>query len=336
MPNAPLRQWIVMQSIPRYPQKTTTAKLEARLREEGIGATRRTIERDLNHLSSIFPITVDDRERPFGWSWAADGVPFDVPGMDPETALTFKVLEYFAAEMLPKNTLSRIAPHFERAQQVLDQLDPDTGLKTWPNRVRILPRGLQLQQPKTDPDIVTKVYQALLERRQFQLLYNPRTHDGERDYLVNPLGLLFRDRIIYLVCTVGDEAQIKQFAVHRMLAIEILDTPTLEPADFDMDAHTEQGNFTYEASEPITLKARFQREAAFHLYETPLNADQRLDEDGQCVILTATVLDSQPLRWWLRAFGPRVEVLGPSALRDEIASEVHELHGKYGREPVSA
>jgi predicted DNA-binding transcriptional regulator YafY len=334
MANAPLRQWIIMRSIPRHPRKTTAADIAERLREEGIRTTRRTIERDLNDLSGLFPLVVDDRSRPYGWSWSAEGVPLDVPGMEPETALTFKILEHFAGRMLPKHTLSRLRPHIDLADQVLRNLDPAEGLRIWPDRVRVLPRGLQLREPETDPGVVAAVYQALLERRRFRLQYYSRFQACEREYEVNPLGLLFRDQVIYLVCTLWDYDDIKQLALHRMRQLDFLDTPVREPEAFDMDAFIAQGGFTYDAGDTIRVRLAFTRNAAFHLYETPLSEDQVLRERGDRVEVTASVLDSQPLRWWLRAFGPQVEVLAPQALRDELSAEASALAALYS-EPTA-
>ena len=39
---------------------------------------------------------------------------------------------------------------------------------------------------------------------------------------------------------------------------------------------------------------------------------------------------SQRLRWWLRSFGPNVEVLGPASLRAELAAEARALARSYG------
>ena len=329
MADALLRQWIVLSAIPRHPRRITARELHEKVRAEGIEVTRRTLERDLDNLSRRFPLVVDDCSRPYGWSWAQDSAPLDIPGMDPETALTFKVLEQFGAKMLPRHTLDRLAPHFTRADEVLEALAPDAGLRIWPDRVRILPRGLQLMEPTLDPDVVSRVYQALLERRCFDLRYFSRTHDREQSYLVHPLGLLLRDQVIYLVCTLWDYQDLIQLALHRMRQVELRDEPAREPEGFDLDRYIRDGDFTYEAGECIRLEARFAREAAFHLHETPLSDDQLLEDDGEQVRVTATVLDSQPLRWWLRAFGPQVEVRGPEALRRDMADEARQLAEAY-------
>src|SRR3546814_7783831 len=63
------RQWAMLRGIPRSPLRVTTGELEAKLADEGFAVSRRTLERDLHGLSGLFPLELDDRVRPYGWSW---------------------------------------------------------------------------------------------------------------------------------------------------------------------------------------------------------------------------------------------------------------------------
>ena len=67
-----LRQMNMLQLIPRYPQKVTTAKVRDALIDSGYEASLRTIQRDLQELSRVFPLLSDERNSPFGWSWKKD------------------------------------------------------------------------------------------------------------------------------------------------------------------------------------------------------------------------------------------------------------------------
>ena len=63
------RQWHMLRLVPRFPQKKTAQTIHQTLLGDGFEVTERTVQRDLNELSCIFPLTVDDSEKPFGWSW---------------------------------------------------------------------------------------------------------------------------------------------------------------------------------------------------------------------------------------------------------------------------
>ena len=78
------------------------------------------------------------------------------------------------------------------------------------------------------------------------------------------------------------------------------------------------------------LVARFDPDAAEHLRETPLAADQAMFdlEDGR-VEVRATVEDDETLRWWLLGFGSMVEVIQPQRLREAFRDEVVAMAGIY-------
>jgi hypothetical protein len=78
------RKWWVLRLLPRTPRRIDAARLEEALRERGASVNRRTIQRDLVELSTIFPISCSDGTKPYGWGWAED--PWTaLPGMGDET-----------------------------------------------------------------------------------------------------------------------------------------------------------------------------------------------------------------------------------------------------------
>lgn len=72
MSAAIVRQWLVLSILPRPPRKIDTASIEKELRARGISIHRRTIQRDLVELATVFPLVVDERSKPYGWRWRDD------------------------------------------------------------------------------------------------------------------------------------------------------------------------------------------------------------------------------------------------------------------------
>ena len=121
-----------------------------------------------------------------------------------------------------------------------------------------------------------------------------------------------------------------QLAVHRLEEAWLLDEPVHWPEGFDLDGYIAEGGFRYpESSADLHLRARFTPEAAFHLYEVALSEDQELEETEEGVELTATVQDTQELRWWLLGFGANVRVLEPHALARELAMVAERMAAAY-------
>lgn len=331
MSDAILRQWAMLRALPRHPRQITAREVTDRLQHQGFECTKRTIERDLERLSEHWPITANQRNRPYGWFWMANAEVLDIPGMDLPAALAFQLAREYLAPLLPPPTLAHLQPHFDRAAHVLDEASA-TKLRAWPDKVRVIGHGPSLLPPKTMDGVHERVLQALFENRRIEARYTPRETAEERDYVVNPLGAVFRQSVVYLVGTLWDYDDVKQFALHRFSAVELTDTKTRRPRGFDLDEYIRHGAFGYPAgNDRIRLKAVFDARTAHHLYETPLSEDQTLAPaaDGR-VELAASVLDTEDLRWWLLGFGDSVEVKGPVKLRREMAGTVQRMAKIYG------
>lgn len=327
------RQWLMLTQIPAAPRKIDCATMEEILREAGYQVSRRTIQRDLMKLaaSEVFPLIYDDNSTPYGWSWARDGALFNIPSMGPHTALTFLLADRHLAGMLPPSTRASLQPYVENAGKVLDKLS-GTDLRTWPKKVRVAPRNFQLQPPEFREDVLEAVFEAVLKERKLALCYRRRNETTAREYReINPLGLVFVDNLIYLVCTVGSHDTPLQFLLHRMESATILPHNAVMPAGFTLKSYLDKGECRYPTGEgTIRLKALFDKEEAVYLFETRFPGELKLEEaeDGM-VLLQADVEDSYHLRRWLMGFGGGVEVLEPEALRNDFREMARNLRRMY-------
>lgn len=178
-----------------------------------------------------------------------------------------------------------------------------------------------------------EVYEALLLNRQLHVFYKSRGYDKPREYDINPIGLVLKDGLFYLVCTFGDYEDIRLLTLHRMEAAKKLDIPCTIPAGFDLDNYISSGELDFAIGGDIKLKALISKEMAFHLEERPLNADQKItDSDGGSWLLEATIQDTSELRWWLMGFGQYVEVLEPVSLRNEFRNIANLMASNYSED----
>lgn len=79
------------------------------------------------------------------------------------------------------------------------------------------------------------------------------------------------------------------------------------PREFNLKKYDDEGRFGFGDGKKIVLHFKIEREAGLHLLESPLSTDQGVIEldDGRLEI-SATVIDSAMLEWWLRGFGTAV------------------------------
>jgi len=325
------RQWIMLTRIPRYPRKITVPALKNILIGEGYTVDTRTIQRDLNKLSISFPLSNDTEGRKNYWYWIEEAAIQDLPGMDPVTALAFEMAESYLKPLLPQATLELLQPYFHRARDVLND-QSDSLLRKWPDKVAVIERGPVLQKPTINPDVQRIVYQALLEEKPIKASYQPRGAEKSKNYLMHPLGIVSRVGVIYIICTLWDYDDPKQFALHRFTDAEMADDPINIQDDFSLKHYIETDQqFSYKLEdEPIDLKVLFDAKTAGHLAETPLSPNQKLtpQEDGR-VLLEAQVMRTLELRWWLQGFGDNVEVLEPISIRSKLTAVVQNLSKIY-------
>ena len=328
------RQWLVLQMIPRAPRKITAREIVDRLRAEGQDATKRTVERDLIALSAVFPLQADERARPYGWSFAAAAPGFSLPGMAPLQAIVLRLAHAHLGRLLPAHLADALQPYFAQAQQVLAHMGESGHRFDWDRHVAVVEPTQPLLPPEIDGAVLETIHVALDSGKRLHLTYASRSQQKTLDYAVNPLGLVYRGAVGYLVASIVPYEDPRQLALHRIRAAELLDETATHPAGFDLQVYARSGAFGFLDEGPIELVLRMQRPAAQHLYETPLSTDQRIDDDGpDHVRIRATVNLTSQLRWWLLGFGEQVECIAPDHLREQIcgtiqaAGALYEPHG---------
>lgn len=329
-PDTLMRQWQMLRMIPRHPQTISATDLQRRLENEQFSVTKRTVERDLQSLSAVFPLTLDDRSRPFGWSWQADARSFNIPGFSDNEALTFAMVEQHLKTLLPTSALSQLQPYFEAARKHLNDIPKDKRIRSWLNKVRTVPPAQPLLPSPIKASVQQDVYGALLADRQIDIRYLKRGESKTSDHRIHPLAVVQRGPVTYLCCRIADDDYLRTFAMHRIQSVTVLDEPVKIPAGFSIDETIASGEFGFGNGQQIRLEALFQNGAGDHLYETPISADQNLtDLGGGKLRLKATVADTQQLKWWLLGLGDGVEVAKPSALRKSIADTIGKMSRLY-------
>lgn len=317
MPAASARDTLFRQSrllsyIPRAPRSITVADLLSRLEGEGFEVTRRTVERDLQKLSVMAPLQLDDDGDLHRWSISADGrVSITPTTQTVADALTLVMVRDYLGQLLPPSLMNILQPTFERADTVIAVTHGTNRLARWRKKVRsALPT-----QPLIAPDIPREVQvtagEALFKERQFAVTYWSRSGQHEQRLVLNPVAMLQRGLVSYILATCPPHNDVRMFAMHRMRDAELLRTKAAPVDGFDLDEFLAGGfaDFGHGRSTRLVLHAA--ASVADHLRECRLSEDQTMEAvDGQPTWwrITATVADTPQLRWWLRGFGESVRV----------------------------
>ena len=333
MPDSIKRQWLLLRAIPRAPHRRSTAELFQYLNIEGHDVTIRSVQRDLSALSTDWGFTNDVEGKAHYWYWPKGFGVLDVPGLDPSQALVFNMANQYLAAALPASQLKRLAPYFDQADQVL--ADEAKNLTRWRNRVRMLSRGPQLAVPDVPIAVATAIHEALLKAQRVKLQYRKRGDTEAKEYVASIHALVVKDGVTYGVVTFWNYTDLAHIALHRVIKAEAMDEAATHLPAFDVDAYIQkEAAFAYPSadSKQLRLQLRINAGVAEHLAERPLSDDQQInpDDDGKS-LLTATVRDTQELRWWMLGFGDAVEVIAPKHVRTEMSDIAKRLKDLYDK-----
>jgi predicted DNA-binding transcriptional regulator YafY len=326
--NGVCRQWEILKLLPTKPPGITSRYIQEQLHGMGYNVVKRTVERDLQDLTHPFPILCNEKSRPFGWYWNP-GASSHFPAITLAEALSLRLVENLLKPLLPKAILASLQAHFNQARAKLEALQKDQSVADWQRKVRHVPPALPLLPPCIDAEVLDVVQQALLHDRQIEVEYETAQADKSSRQTLHPLAMVQRGPITYLVATAFNYRDIRLYALHRMHSAVAGNQPANRPDDFDLDDYIAGGAFQFGGRDNIVLKAELWEGLAYLLQETPLSADQQIQQDDDTFTLTATVADSWQLRWWILSQGDGIEVIEPIMLRKEIANSLKTAAEQY-------
>ncbi|CAA0079875.1 Uncharacterised protein [Zhongshania aliphaticivorans] len=313
--------------IPREPAKISTDRLMGYLSDAGLAVTQRTIQRDLHEISTTYPIVLDERSKPFGWSYMA-GYSYQGVTMNPFEALAFIIAAREFSSRLPSGVAQYLTPQVIVAKRALESYS--SNLAAFDKKVVRISAGFKLQPAEINHSILDAVYDGLLREKILELDYTLK-----KRVRVHPLGLIFKDQITYLVGTFWNYKDVRQLALHRIKNCIVTDSDLKVPVGFNLQKYEETGALgCLKSNKKINLELKMRIAAAKHLRDTPISDDQVITEPDMegWVTVSGTLPDREDFRWWILGFGEQVEVIKPLALRKNIIITAKRMRELYGEE----
>ena len=298
---------LAVELLGRIPRrgKVTARELHQQLADAGIDRSLRTIQRQLEMLSDHFHLERDDRSKPYGYRWPPEARALAVPGLTLQESLLLRLAEEHLRNLLPVRLMRSMETFFTQARQNLDPAGPPSLERAWPEKIRVVATSQPLLPPKIAKGVFEAACEALYADRWLHVDY--RNAAGQRrKALVMPLGLVQQGPRLYLVCRFEGYDNERSLALHRIVSARLSTMGFERPADFDLKRLDDDGRFGFGEGERIRLSFDITKAEGAHLLETPLSKDQQVEERVDGYRITATVVDSAMLEWWLRGFGDAV------------------------------
>lgn len=333
MPKASLipalvRQWEILKKIPTRRPGITAKEMADYLNEEkDYAVSKRTVERDLVNLAEAFSLGCNDESIPYGWYWVS-GSQCDFSSIDLADALSLVLTESMLGQLLPAPMLAALKPKFDLARTKLSAVDTHRYAR-WAEKIRYIPATQTLLPPKVQPRVLATVQEALLNDLQLEVAYTGPQSPKAQDLTLRPLSLIQRGSTPYLVATTFDYPDIRLYAIHRMSRASVTSEPTAPPPDYKIDTYLATGALNFGAGATIILKAWLEDDLAIHLTETPLSNDQKMIYKNTRHHLTATVIDSWQLRYWILSQSAGITIISPVSLKTAIAETLKTASANY-------
>jgi predicted DNA-binding transcriptional regulator YafY len=307
----------LLRRIPRG-RKVTAPQLRAQLADAGIVREPKTIRRQLAFLCEHFDVERDDA-RPAGYCRIGGAKAFTLAAMSEHEALLLRLAQQQLAAFLPPSVTRSLDGFFAEAHRSLDPLGDARLARQWLGKVRVINPTLKMLPAKIRPGVFENVSQALYANRWLRVRYRDGKGNAS-DKKVMPLGLAQQGPRLYLVFRYAADARDQSLVLHRMLSAE-QEVHTFERPDFDFDRFDDDGAIAFGTGKRVRLRVRITREAGNLLRETPLSKDQDIREDGDHLIVTATVADSLLLKRWLFGFSEEISEWAKEEVQGGVENE---------------
>ncbi len=310
----------LLQRIP--PRAMVTAEdLHQQLKAAGIDRDLRTIQRQLTALTAHFDIERIDHNRPYRYRWKEKGKGLSLPGLGPRESLILALAEQQLKQLLPAQLMKSMEGFFAQARRNLDPTSNAVREREWLKKVRVVSATQPLLPPKLKPGVFEAVSDAVYGNCWLAVDYMNSAGSRTKSDIM-PLGLAQQGPRMYLVCRFRGYDDNRILALNRIQSARATTLTFDRPKNFDLEKYDADGKFGYGEGKKIRLSFVIDKDAGFHLTESPLSSDQVVQDLGNKYRIIATVVQSLLLEQWIRGFGrgvssiSRRRILCPSAPKE--------------------
>lgn len=172
---------------------------------------------------------------------------------------------------------------------------------------------------------------ALRGDRQVRIRYR-RADDSERERTIDPLGLVAKGSLWYLIAAVAGE--FRTYRISRIAAATLLDTPCVRPPGFDLAAHWAASSREFLGALPqyrATVRVAPEVVRALRSGGRFARIEDEAPPDADGWVTLRICFDGERMaREFALGFGTRLIVEEPGALREYVVREAIGIVARYG------
>jgi predicted DNA-binding transcriptional regulator YafY len=325
-----IRQWSILREVERSRAGVTIDELATLC-----GVTTRTIRRDLQALEESGFSLFDDRSADDGKTrWRLNGQAFK--SVSAGLTLAEIAALYFSRTLLESLIGTPFHDDLERAfdklgagltphlQRFLNRLPQVIATKSEPAA-----RAPQQRGAPNQPQILARALDATLQFKQATLVYDSRSSERTKTYLIHPYRLAYAQGGLYLLAYVPEYGEIRTFAVPRIRSLSVLEerfTP-MEALPDEAFPHS----LGVHSGPPERVEVEFDPLVAEYVSQRHWHASQSIQEiDGGRIRMRLDVCVDAALAAWVLGFGEHARVVSPPRFEADIALRLTQAAERYG------
>jgi predicted DNA-binding transcriptional regulator YafY len=177
-------------------------------------------------------------------------------------------------------------------------------------------------------ELLTTLRRAVWDDRRVRIRYEDRTRK-ETTRAIDPLGLVSKAGVWYLIARLSEELEMRSFRVERMRSADELPTRFERPLDFDLEAYWRDTSAKFVRNSPeyfVTLRTGRDTIESVTLYWTSEILEQ--NEDGGTIRVAFP--GPEAAAYQVLAWGALVTIVEPLELRARIVERAREALERHG------
>jgi predicted DNA-binding transcriptional regulator YafY len=301
-------------------------RLTARELASRLEVSERTIHRDMEALSAAgFPVFA---ERGIGGGWMlVEGYRTNLTGLNKDEIQALfltkplRVLADLGLEKASNAALTKLSAalplaHRDNAEHARQRIHVDAA--GW-------------HRSEESIEFLPLLQEAIWKERKLKFSYLRTGGCDPVERLVDPLGLVAKGSVWYLVAAVED--QIRSYRVSRVAGAVVTEQPSMRPKGFDLESYWEQSAVTFKAKLP-----RYQAIVRVHPDIFPLmryagrfaRIEQVSEPDAEGWLTVSLRFDVEEMACeYVLSFGSRIEVLQPKLLGEKVVAAAESVIAFY-------
>lgn len=289
-------------------------RVTARALAERLEVSERTIYRDMDALSGAGIPVLAERGANGGWMLLEE-YRTNLTGLNPaETQALFltKPAQLLADLGLDKAAEAALVKLLA-ALPTMQRRDAEYA------RQRILVDTAGWHQTQEDLSALPILQEAIWQERKLQLIYQRGDGTGV-ERLVDPLGLVAKGSVWYLVAAVEGEA--RTYRVSRVQAANVTDQRSVRPPHFDLAAYWAESSASFIANLPryvatVRVALEIVPELGYMGRLARIENIEPAEADGWVKVSIRFDVEQEACAYVL-GFGDQIEVLEPPELREKV------------------